>query len=338
MSTTVSFLRCFLIVAMLLFSLSCMAQARDAAAFFPETEDPFMGNWKGRWSAEEDVNPDIAAQVIARGRNRYEIRIVSKLFMRCPPLAQFEVEPKGDTITFSEAGIRGKIQGGLFTGSQGKKTFEMRRYVHEIPTLGAPPPEGALVLFDGSNFDQWEAAEGWEILEDGVALVTPTGKYLVSKGRFRDVKLHVEFMLPLMPTARGQQRGNSGVFLQDKYEVQILDSFGLEGYYDECGALYKVAAPMVNACLPPLVWQAYDIEYRAPRFDEAGNLLAYPRMTVYHNGVLIHNDQEMPQITAWKERERLEAPPREPGPIKLQGHNNFVKFRNIWLVELDGDR
>lgn len=328
---------CVLMAAMFtLLSFSCAAVARDVDTFFPENTDPFMGNWTGRWSADEDVDPDIAAQVIARGRNRYEIRIVSKLFMRCPPLAQFETVAKGNTISFNESGIKGKIEGDVFSGVRGKKTFEMRRYVHAPPTLGAQPPEGALVLFDGSNFDQWEGTEGWEITEDGAAMVTPKGKYLISKGQFKDVKLHVEFMLPYMPMATGQQRGNSGVFLQDKYEVQVLDSFGLEGYYDQCGALYKVSAPKVNACLPPLVWQTYDIEYRAPIFDEAGNVTAYPRMTIYHNGALIHDNQEMPQVTDWKEKDRLAPPPRDAGPIKLQGHNNYVKFRNIWLVDMGG--
>ncbi len=124
------------------------------------------------------------------------------------------------------------------------------------------------------------------------------------------------------------------MFLQDTYEVQILDSFGLEGYCNECGALYKVAAPMVNACRPPLDWQAYDIEYRAPRFDGAGNLSANPVMTVRHNGVLIHNAQEMPWLTGWKEKDRLKPPPGEALPIRLQSHHNYMQFRNIWLVEL----
>jgi len=141
-----------------------------------------------------------------------------------------------------------------------------------------------------------------------------------------------------MPSARGQQRGNSGVFFQSTYEVQILDSYGLEGYYNECGALYKVAAPKVNACAPPLQWQTYDIIYRAPRHDANGKLVEFPRMTVRHNGVLIHNDQEMPWRTDWKEEGRLKPAPTEPGNIKMQAHGNYVQFRNIWAVDLADTR
>lgn len=116
----------------------------------------------------------------------------------------------------------------------------------------------------------------------------------------------------------------------------MLDSFGLEGYYNECGGLYKVAAPLVNACLPPLEWQTYDITYRAPRYDDAGKLVENPRITVYQNGVLIQKDTEIPWITAWKEVERLAPPPKDAGPIKLQGHGNYVQYRNIWVVDMGG--
>ena len=328
-----------LVLALVLpFLVPELAAGRSAEDVFPTDIDPFMGNWKGRWSENEDVDPDIAAQVIPRSRGRYEIRLVSKLFMRCPPLAIIEAEPDGGTLAFDDADYRGEIKGDSFTGSdrRGRKTFTMKRYIHECPTMGAPPPEGAVALFDGSGFDPWETAEGWELLEGGAAMVTPAGEYLVSKDRFKDVKLHLEFRLPYMPGSGGQQRGNSGVFLQDTYEVQILDSFGLEGYYNECGALYKVSAPKVNACFPPLEWQTFDITYRAPRHDANGELTEHPRMTVYHNGILIQKDQEMPWITGWKEKDRLEPAPTEPGPVKLQGHNNYLQFRNIWLVEGSG--
>ena len=164
-------------------------------------------------------------------------------------------------------------------------------------------------------------------------MVTPKAKYIQSKQSFSDIDMHIEFRNSFMPKSRGQQRSNSGVFLQDAYEVQVLDSYGLEGYYDECGALYKVAAPMVNACSPPLQWQTYDIEYRAPRFDGAGNLKENARITVRHNGKLIHNDQELWWITAWTEEERLGPAPRQPGHIQLQSHGNYVQFRNIWVVD-----
>ncbi len=303
---------------------------------FPEQADPFVGNWKGRWSSEETVDPDIAAQVFALGGDKYQVRLVSKLFMRCPPLAVFEAMRSGDTITFNQAGIKGEITPDSFTGSRGrgKVAFEMQKVSHEPPTLGMAPPENAVVLFDGTNLDHWQEPKGWELLEGGVMMVTPKGETLTSKQAFKSVQLHVEFRLPSMPKFQGQGRGNSGVFVQGVYEVQVLDSFGLEGYYDECGGLYKVSAPRVNACLPPLEWQTYDITYTAPKYNESGELAAYPRMTVLHNGFLIQKDEEMPQITAWKEVERLAPPPREAGPIMLQAHGNYVQFRNVFLVEL----
>lgn len=195
--------------------------APTAEECFPSTPDPFMGDWKGRWSADEDVDPDIAAQVIPLGKDLYRIRLVSKLFMRCPPLAQIEVKRKGDTLSFKEQGYFGEIKGDSFTGGRehGKSTFEMTRHVLQPPSLGQAPPEGAIVLFDGKNFDQWDGTEAWELLDNGVMMVTPKGGYLTSKAKFKDVQLHVEFRLPYMPDEREQGRGNSGVFVQDVYEV-----------------------------------------------------------------------------------------------------------------------
>ncbi len=308
--------------------------APKLADVYPDQTDPFTGEYVGRWDASEDVNPDIAALIVPLGKDNYRIRVVSKLDMRCPPLAEVEVAAKDGMLTLEKSGIHGSTDGKTFSGGSGKKTFSMTKVDRQSPAVGAAPPENATVLFDGSNLDAWDGTKDWTVLDNGVLMVTPDADYLVSKGTWRDVKLHIEFRLPYMPTGRGQGRGNSGVFLQDKYEVQILDSFGLEGYYDECGALYKLSAPHVNACYPPLQWQTYDITYHAPRYDDAGKLLANGRMTVYQNGVLIHNDQELAWITEWKEEGRKAAPPKDPGHIKIQGHDNFVQFRNIWLVEL----
>ena len=312
--------------------------ARDFEEVYPQQADPLVGNYEGRWSDEEDVDPEAAAQVVPLGRDHYRVILLTKLDMRCPPKLDIEVRGRDGVIEFDEGGYHGKIENGVFTGGAGRrKTFEMRKVVHQSPTLGAEPPEGAVVLFDGSGFDAWTGTNGWKVLDGGVALLTPDGDNLKSKQKFKDVRLHVEFRLPCIPRARGQQRGNSGVFLQDTYEVQVLDSYGLEGYYNECGALYKVAAPKVNACRPPLQWQTYDIDYHAPRYDGDGNLVDNPVMTVRHNGVLIHNAQEMPWITAWKEKDRLKAPPSEPLPIRLEAHHNYMQYRNIWVVELPRD-
>ncbi|GMV90324.1 MAG: hypothetical protein AMXMBFR82_01020 [Candidatus Hydrogenedentota bacterium] len=300
---------------------------------YPKKADPFLGNYVGRWSEAEEVNPDIAAQVYPLGNDSYRIRIVNKLDMRCPVLLDVEVQPKRGKLEFDVDGFTGKTDGETFTGTRGELTYSMQESNLTSPTMHARPPEGGVVLFDGTNLDAWTGTEGWQILDDGTLLVTPEGDYLVTKDTFTDVQLHVEFRLPLLPLARGQGRGNSGVFLQDEYEVQVLDSFGLDGLYDECGALYKLSAPHVNACRPPLQWQTYDIYYRAARFDASGNLQEYGRISVFHNGVLIHSNQELSWRTGWKEVDRLVPPPSEPGHIKLQGHDNFVQYRNIWVVK-----
>jgi hypothetical protein len=132
-----------------------------------------------------------------------------------------------------------------------------------------------------------------------------------------------------MPNARGQARGNSGVYNQARYEVQILDSYGLSGEDNECGGIYKVAKPLVNMCAPPMQWQSYDITFRAGRFDKEGNKTADAKLTVIHNGIVIHNQLEVPTATGGAAGSDLRA----PGPLLLQDHGDPVQFRNIWLVE-----
>ncbi len=327
-----------IMAAGLMLVFTCPARAAlTLKDVFPDEADPFVGNYIGRWSEKEEVNPDVAAQVIALGGDTYRIVITNKIDMRCPILGEAEVKPKRGVLEFDTGNIRGRTDGKTMTGGRTEEmTFSMKKTEVKSPTLGLEAPEGAVVLFDGSNLDAWQGTEGWKILDDGTLLVTPEGDYLVSKASYTDVHLHVEFRTPYSPAARGQTRGNSGVFLQGTYEVQILDTFGLPGYYDECGALYKLSAPHVNACRPPLQWQTYDIYYRAPRYDSSGSLTEYGRMTVHQNGVLIHSNQQLTWITEWKEEGRLAPPPREPGPIKLQGHNNFIEFRNIWVVDQSG--
>jgi len=314
--------------------LSLPACAEGVSDVFPATPDPLSGNYVGRWSAQEDVDPDIAAQIVALGKGKYNVIITAKLHMRAPHKAEAEVEAKGGKITFEADGLVGECDGQTFKGGRKgtDRTFSMERYHLVSPTMGAQPPAGAVVLFDGKGLEAWNGSEGWEVLPEGILLATPESKYLESKELVKDCELHVEFRTPFMPTSRGQSRGNSGVFIQGEYECQVLDTFGLPGYYDECGALYKVAPPKVNACLPPLDWQTYDIKFTAPQFDGAGKETAFARVTVRQNGILIHDNQELPQLTSWKEKERLAPHPKEAGPIKLQGHGNYVQYRNIWVV------
>ena len=318
------------------------AYAADEDKYFPETADPYMGNWQGRWNAEEDVDPDLAANVYPVSGGAYRIVLKAKHDMRCPPKLDITVKPAGGKLTIDDRTWFGEISGDKFIGGRGDKArFEMRRVELASPTLGLKAPATATVLFDGSNLDAWKSGNdkkpeaGWTLMGDGSMMVKPGTGDLETKQHFGSCRLHIEFRTPLMAAATGQARANSGVFLQGVYEIQVLDSYGLEGYYDECGGLYKLSAPLVNACRPPGQWQTYDIDYAAPQFAGDGKLAAFGRMTVHHNGVLIQDDVELKWITAWKEVERLAPPPSKPGPIRLQDHGNYVQFRNIWIEARD---
>ena len=194
------------------------------------------------------------------------------------------------------------------------------RVVRKSPTLGRKPPRGALVLFDGTSADEFTNGR---ITDDGLLMEGAD-----FKRTFTDFTLHLEFRLPYMPNSRGQKRSNSGVYLQSRYEVQVLDSFGLEGAFNECGALYRYQPPSINMCLPPLQWQTYDITFRSPRFDADGNKTQNAELTVVHNGVTIHDRFNVERKTGAGKKESPEA-----FPIRLQNHSDPVRFRNIWVVE-----
>jgi len=160
--------------------------------------------------------------------------------------------------------------------------------------------------------------------------VTPGAGDVVTKQQFTDFQVHVEFKVPLMPDAKGQARGNSGVYMQGLYEVQVLDSYGLASKDDDCGAIYEQAAPMVNACRPPEQWQTYDVLFHAPRFDAAGQMTEKPRISVLQNGIWIQDDISITGPT----RASIERDVHGPGPIMLQDHGNRVRYRNIWIRPL----
>ena len=195
------------------------------------------------------------------------------------------------------------------------------------PGEAGGPPSDAVVLFDGTNLDQWEGGDQWKIA-DGCAIPQHGGIH--TKESFGDCQLHVEFATPERIEGSGQGRGNSGVYLMGHYEVQVLDSFGLEGENNECGGLYSVNAPLVNMCFPPLAWQTYDIEHQAARFD-GDKKTQNARITIKHNGVTIYDHYEMPRNTPGGAEK--EAPGR--GPLMLQDHGNPMRFRNIWVRPLN---
>ncbi len=198
---------------------------------------------------------------------------------------------------------------------------QISKYQRTSVTLGAKPPVDATVLFDGSSVDQFKDGK---ITDEG--LLNVGTEFKKTYHRFR---LHLEFRLPYMPYATGQARSNSGVYLQSRYEVQVLDSFGLEGVENECGGLYKQKRADVNMCFPPLSWQTYDIAFVAPRFDSAGKKTKNAFITVLQNGIPIHQDYLIIAKTGGGKQEGAEL-----FPIKLQNHSNPVRFRNIWIVDL----
>jgi len=206
------------------------------------------------------------------------------------------------------------------TDLQGNLQGTLRRYFRSSQTLGAPPPAGAIVLFSGGPTSELNNAR-----------ITPGGLLQVgceTSRSYRDFCLHVEFQTPLMPEARGQARGNSGVYLQGRYEVQILDSFGLLSQNNDCGSLYKQRPPLLNMSFPPETWQSYDIDFRAARFDDQGQKTEPARLTVWHNGIKIHKNVELTGKTG---AGAAEGP--DPRPIKFQDHGDAVLYRNLWILE-----
>ena len=489
--------------AALILMLALAAVARPQAA--PEVPaDPFTGDWQGTLQTPDAGEEPLCAQVICWGGEGYEARLLPAFDRRVEPIADLRGQAQDGTLAFGDAA---RIADGAFTGQvTGERTgsFRLSHVVRLSPTLGAKPPEGAVVLFDGSSLDQWvsDATEPWDInlaelvggdfraaylrarifspeaqpaalevgsddeikawlngqlvhanpanrplrdwedraevelqtgwnalllkvvqggggwgacarlrgrdgrdlpglqfdpapklpegvdlasvqgdstgtvvtwelsgpytqdnptmeglfaaafapeqpeapgvewrvvnespqprrqwrlVEGGAVEMTPGAGSLISRAQFADQRVHLEFRTPFEPDNRGQGRGNSGVCLQARYEVQVLDSYGLEPRGNECGGLYGLAAPLVNMCAPPTQWQTYDIEYHAGRRDPVANTATAARITVRHNGVLIHDNVTIPDSAPLVEEVVT-------GPLLLQDHWNPVQYRNIWVV------
>jgi hypothetical protein len=217
----------------------------------------------------------------------------------------------GYSATWSGGTLKGKTDAGA--------SFELKRIERKSPTLGATPPAGAVVLFDGKNADAWDMPH----VDDRGLL----GAGAKTKQKFKNFTLHAEFLLPFKPFGREQDRANSGIYIQDRYEVQVLDSFGEKPTFNGTGSIYRQTPPDVNMCLPPLQWQTYDIEFTSPTF-EGGKKTKNAVATVKLNGVAVHDHREITAKTGAGKPEGA-----EPGPIQLQGHGNPVFYRNIWIVE-----
>ena len=196
------------------------------------------------------------------------------------------------------------------------------------------PPANAVVLFNGKDLKNWKTRDGkpagWDVA-DGIMTVKPRTGDIMTEQTFTDFCLHLEFRCPYMPEATGQGRGNSGVFLQGRYEIQVLDSYGV-GWpgLGDCGSIYNQHAALINACRPPMEWQSYDAIFRAPRVDGAGKVVEGVRLTVIQNGLVVQNNVVLPGVTGAAIDEKV----GEPGPLLLQDHGNLVSYRNVWIAPL----
>jgi len=239
------------------------------------------------------------------------------------------------------AGILAAIPASVLAQDEMQREAAKTEVWEPVPALVATPlnaaPSDAVVLFDGKDLSAWESENGgdapWSVA-DGAVMVVPGSKGIVSKQSFCDIQLHLEWRTPVQTQGfDGQHRGNSGVFLQRRYEVQVLDSYNNPTYPNgQAASVYKQAIPLVNASRAPGQWQSYDIIWKAPRFSEGGGLIAPARVTVLHNGVLVQNDTVIAGQT-----EYIGAPSYAPhgcAPLYLQDHDSEVSFRNIWVREL----
>lgn len=295
----------------------------------------YIGDYTGIFQQDQIHQADAKAQVVSEGGNGYRLLIKSEDMM----IALEGIRINGQVIIFGKMGgynWHGQIKDSLMVihGSYGQR-FEMQRFDKKSPTEGLKPPKNAIILLpynsgkkpDMSNWTN----QSWEAMENGsMRIVQGTGSSQTKKEFSNIKKLHLEFLLPEEANHLDQCRCNSGLFLNERYEIQILDSYGVLQTAGDCGAIYGHARPNENASFPPNTWQTYDITFTSPKIEENGNVTELPRVTVYHNGVKIHDNVEIPNPTANRNDKH-----RAKGPISLQHHDigHLIQFRNIWLIE-----
>ncbi len=324
-----NFTRFWMVFALLCFQAICFAADPPKKTYDdPKNVDSdyaYQGEYLGEFDSKEGKKK-LGIQVVAQGNGKfYAIGYDGGLpgeWKRGGTSHNGKGELKDGVLRISGEAYTAVIKPEEITieNGEGKKLGTLKKVHRESPTLGAKPPQGAIVLFDGSNADAFPGAK----MSDDKLLIAGANSTL----KYKDCTLHVEFRTPYQPADSGQQRGNSGVYLQGRYEVQVLDSFGLAGKNNECGGIYEIRDPDVNMCFPPLTWQTYDIDFTAATYD--GDKKTKPaRITVKHNGVTIHDNVEIPRTT----RAAPVKDTPEPGHLHLQNHGNPVRFRNIWIVE-----
>lgn len=313
-----------------LFSFSALA----------EDDDKIMGVYEGTISGKAFDGKTIRAQVVAEskiahravlfvGDGKGEVRAeVKGKGGRGKSSFSGEVDLGGfggkATVT---AAIANETLTGTLKVKGGEGSFTLKRVFPKPPTLGMAPPADAVNLFDPAAMEQnWtRTPKLWCMQEDGGMQVCSSS--LMTNQEYGSGLYHVEFMTPFMPNERDQGRGNSGVYILGRYEVQVLDSFGNGPKDNWCGGIYKKAVPIADAVLPPLQWQTYDITFTAAGFDAAGNKTSNARITVVHNGVTVHDNVELDSPTPGGVSETDGA----AGPLLLQDHGNPVKYKNIWF-------
>jgi hypothetical protein len=323
-----------LMLSLALCGFVCTACAQHPT--LPEITDPaeaakdpdfkIQGEYLGEGTWQGEAGIKVGAQVIALGDGKFTVVLTKgglpgDGWKRGEPRLSLNAKRDGDAIVLTGENLSGKVVDESITlsSSDDKTKLELKRTVRHSPTEGAKAPEGGVVLFDGTTAENF--IDG-TLLPDKNLLSNAT-----SKQKFGDYTLHVEFRLSYMPEARGQARSNSGVYIHDCYEIQVLDSFGLEGKNDECGGFYSLRQPDVNMCYPPLTWQTCDVDFTAPKYQD-GKKVANAKIVVKHNGVVIHPEFELPHGTPGRQDE---GP--APRPFYLQGHGNKVEYRNIWVKE-----
>lgn len=307
--------------------ISCAADEPVKVAIDPAKAGPdFLV--QGEYLGETADKAKLGAEVIARGAGKFDVNFLpGGLRGEGGDYAKVvsgggKTEGDKTTLASKDGKWTATIVSGKLTGKTAEgKEFALARVERKSKTLGEKPPSGAIVLFDGKESDEWPKSAK---IVDG-SLV---GGDFTNKKGFKDHKAHLEFRLTYMPFATGQGRSNSGVYVQNRYEVQVLDSFGLKGENNECGGVYSQAKPLVNMCYPPLQWQTYDIDFKAAKFGQDGKKTGNAVLSVWHNGVLIHDKVELKGPTGGGQPET-----DKPGPYQLQGHGGQVQYRNIWVVE-----
>ncbi|RCS41548.1 DUF1080 domain-containing protein [Bremerella cremea] len=287
-----------------------------------------QGEYFGKIRLPNGVLEDVGIQVVARGNGKFVGR---QLRGGLPGNgwyngAKLELtgEREGRRALLFHGDYRVSVEDNKATivNSHGDTLGILSKVDRQSQFLGLKPTPNAVVLFDGTSTEHFVNGKIDENgnLQFGTVTKRPVG----------DFRLHIEFRLPYMPYATGQGRSNSGLYIQERYEVQILDSFGLDPQFNDCGSLYRTKIPDINMSFPPLSWQTYDVFFTAARFDSEGNKIAPARISVVHNGILVQDNYEIPNKTG---AGKQEGP--TPGVLKLQDHGNPVVFRNIWIEYLN---